>query len=138
MKRGVDGVLLAYVTRKATEIPEDAPDYGEPTFDDEMILRAPHTGNTYQQDNRLVWTMLQSVFHGGPGWNWVSSFARSANGHAAYVAVNQHYLGEAFQSRIRAAADKTLTEHSLMERPGHLCLRDIASNSTMSLPALNN
>jgi hypothetical protein len=57
-KRGVDGVFLAYVTRKATAIPDNALDYGEPTFDDKMILRASHTGNTYQQDNRRIWTML--------------------------------------------------------------------------------
>jgi hypothetical protein len=52
--------------------------------------------------------MLRSVFHGSPGWNWISSHARTTNGRAAYLAVKSHYLGKAFQSRIRAAADKIL------------------------------
>jgi hypothetical protein len=107
-KRGTDGVLLAYVTRKVVNIPDGAPEYGEPSFDAEMIQRACHTGNAFQQDNRLVWTMLRTVFHGGPGWNWILSFSRTSNGRAAYLAVKSHYLGEAFQSRIRSAADKIL------------------------------
>jgi hypothetical protein len=107
-KRGTDGALLAYVTRESVTIPAGAPDYGEPSFDAEMIQRARHSGNAFQQDNRLVRTMLRTVFHGGPGWNWISSFSRSNNGRAAYLAIKSHYLGEAFQSRIRAAADKVL------------------------------
>jgi hypothetical protein len=73
-----------------------------------MIMRARHEGTPYQQDNKLVWAMLRAVFHGGPGWNWISSFARTTDGRAAYLAVKLHYLGEAFQSRICAAADKVL------------------------------
>jgi hypothetical protein len=65
-KRGTDCVLLAYVTGVTVAIPEDAPDYRLPTFDDEMILRAPYTvGNLFQQDNRLVWETLRMAFHGG-------------------------------------------------------------------------
>jgi hypothetical protein len=121
------------VTRKKTAIPDAAPDYGEPTFDDEMILCASHTGNTYQQDNRFIWTMSQAVFHGGPGWNWVSSFARLANGRG--VAIRQHYLGEAFQSRICAAANKTL-DGTFFD--GHLRLKDTVKDSTMPLPTWKN
>jgi hypothetical protein len=54
-KRGTDGVLLAYVTRTTVAIPEDALEYGIPTFDKEMIQKALHTGNLFQQDNRLKW-----------------------------------------------------------------------------------
>ena len=107
-KRGTDGVPLSYVVRASVAIPAGAPEYGLPTFDTEMIMRARHEGTAYQQDNKLVWTMLRSVFHNGPGWNWISSFARTTNGRSAYIAVKSHYLGEAFQSRIRASADKIL------------------------------
>jgi hypothetical protein len=89
--------LLAYVTRDTLEIAAGAPNYGEPSFDAEMVQRARHTGNAFQQDNRLVWTMLRTVFHNDPGLNWISSFTRTANGRAAYTAVKAHYLGEAFQ-----------------------------------------
>jgi len=107
-KRGVDGVPLAYIVRDSVAIPAGSPDYGLPTFDAEMLARAPHTGTAFQQDNKMVWAMLRAVFHGGPGWNWISAFARPTNGRSAYIAVKSHYLVDAFQSRIRASADKVL------------------------------
>jgi hypothetical protein len=103
-KRGTDGVPLAYVVRTSVQIPAGAPNYGLPSFDDKMITRARHEGTIYQQDNKLVWAMLRAVFHGGPGWNWISSIARAANGRSAYLAVNavkSHYLGEAFRAVCR-------------------------------------
>jgi hypothetical protein len=93
-----------------------------------MIQRARHTGNAFQQDNRLVWTMLRTVFHGGPGWNWISSFSRTSNGRAAYLAVKSHYLGEAFQSRIRSAADKIFEGRFSTGRHARLLLKDIAKD----------
>jgi hypothetical protein len=56
------------------------------------------------------------------------SFARSADGRAVYVAFKQQYLGEAFQSRIHAAADKTLDGTFLMANQGHPHLKDIAKD----------
>jgi hypothetical protein len=109
--RGIDGAPLAYIVRPTVDAPNEATQqFGLPTFDGDLIARARHEGTAYQQDNKLVWTMLRSVFHGGPGWNWISSYARAMNGRAAYLAVKSHYLGEAFQSHIRAAADKILDD----------------------------
>ena len=46
--------------------------------------------------------------HGGPGWSWVSRFACTSNGRAAYIALKGHYFREAYTSRIRAQADQML------------------------------
>jgi hypothetical protein len=55
-----------------------------------------------------VWQVVRHVTHGGPGWSWVQGFQRITDGRAAYLALKSHYLGEAYSSRIRAAADNTI------------------------------
>ena len=109
-KRGVTGIPLAAYTRSDPNVaPENEdPTFGAPTILAEMIRRAPHTGPTYATDNLAVWDVVRHITHDGPGWGWVQPFARSRNGRAAYQALRTHYLGDAFQSRLRAKADQTL------------------------------
>ena len=117
-KRGMDGVPLAYVVRASAKILASSPSYGLPSFDAEMITTARHKVTVYQQDNKLVWAMLRAVFHGGPGWNWISSFARTTNGRLAYLAVKSHYLGEVFQSPSVRPQTRFLTAH-FFDRKAH-------------------
>ena len=60
------------------------------------------------QDNVSIWAVIRHVAHAGPGWSWVSCFACTSNGRAAYIALKGHYFGEAYTSHIRAQADQTL------------------------------
>jgi hypothetical protein len=96
---------LAYVTHDDPGLPVEDLGFGLPTFAEEMIARAPHTGAVYQCDNNTVWNVIRHVTHGGPAWNWVSAHKRSCDGRAAYLALKSHYLGETFTTRIRAIAD---------------------------------
>jgi len=107
-KRGSNDRPLAYVVRENSALPILDIGFGMPTYDDEMIQRAPHTGATYQQDNTLVWQVIRHMTHGGPAWNWVSTYARSMDGRSAYFAMRGHYQGESFQSRLKAQADAVL------------------------------
>jgi hypothetical protein len=104
-KLGDSGAPLAYVTRDDPGLPVEDPGFGLPTFAEEMIARAPHTGAVYQRNNNAVWNVIRHVTHGGPAWNWVSAHQRSCDGRAAYLALKSHYLGETFTTRIRAIAD---------------------------------
>lgn len=108
-KRGVTGIPLAYVTRETVALPLAAadPGFGLPDYDEEMIRRAPHDGPVYAQDNVTVWQVIRHVTHEGPGWNWVVPFAQ--DGRGAYLALHAHYMGDAFQERIRARADALLS-----------------------------
>lgn len=112
-KRGKDGVLLAYVVRMTVDLPEvtvgevDA-GYGIPSLDDEMIRRARHEGDSFNADNAVVWDVIRHITHGGPGWNWVSSYANAKNGRSAYMALKSHYLGSDFQKRVKSQADKIM------------------------------
>jgi hypothetical protein len=89
-------------------LPADDPGFGQPSYNEEMIMRAPHTGPEFQLDNRSVWDMIRHVTYGGPAWDWVSHFARTFDGRSSYLALKAHYLGETFQALIRAQADKKL------------------------------
>ena len=84
------------------------PGFGMPTFQEEMITRTRLTGADFQQDNDAVWQVLYRVLHEGPAWDWISSFAATRNGREAYKALRLHYFGDAYQGRMKAAADKVL------------------------------
>jgi hypothetical protein len=89
-------------------LPADDPEFGQPSYKEEMITRAPHTGPEFQLDNRAVWDMIRHVTHSVLAWDWVSRFAQTFDGRSAYLALKAHYLGETFQALIRAQADKKL------------------------------
>ena len=107
-------VPLAYVTREHEDPPErrnpPEPDggYGVPDRQSEMIRRAPHIGHAFEADKRKVWAMLKAVFFGTTTWGWIKHLARSQNAREAYSIIQSHYMGTAFQNRIKSAADKTL------------------------------
>ena len=112
-KRGTTGIPFAASMRPNIALlagmPED-PDhgFGDPSIQEEMIRRASHTGNIYTKDNHLVWMAIRHVTHEGPRWSWVQQHSRTQNGCAAYISLNTHYLGDAFQARLRAKADQML------------------------------
>jgi hypothetical protein len=87
---------------------DNDPGFGLPTYDMEMITRAPHTGPSYQIDNHAVWDVIRYMTHGGPAWDWVSSFAHEFDGRGAHQALKTHYLGPTFQAMIQAQADRKL------------------------------
>jgi hypothetical protein len=68
-KRAESRCPLSYVTRMtvALPLPADDPGFRLPTYDAEMIARAPHTGPVFQLDNHAVWDVIRYVTHGGPG-----------------------------------------------------------------------
>jgi hypothetical protein len=107
---GDSGAPMSYITRD-DEIPPDIdedPGFGAPTLIQELIRRTRHEGPDFEHDVVEVWNMIRHVTHGGPGWNWVSRYARTQNGREAYFAFKRHYLGESYTQRTVAYADKTL------------------------------
>ena len=68
-KRGEQGCPLAYVVRETAALPAVDPGFGLPTYDAEMIARAPHTGIHYPADNATVWTAIRQLTRDGPAWS---------------------------------------------------------------------
>jgi hypothetical protein len=118
-KRGTQGVPLAYIVRTESIPPPEAADlpFGIPTYNDDMIRRAPHYGIAYQSDNIMAWHVVRHLFHGGPGWSWIQDYQFTMDGHAAYMSVKTHYLGESFASRLRSNADAVLCDCFYDGRP---------------------
>jgi hypothetical protein len=109
-RRNIHGVPLSYLVRDQVEAPDIAVDqgYATPSFDEEMIRRAPHIGAIYTSDNKILWNVIRHITHNGPGWNWVSKYTRSSDGRKAYIDFKKHYMGESFTDEIKNAADLIL------------------------------
>jgi hypothetical protein len=112
--KGINGVPLLYDVRDLVALPtgigEDIdPGFGLPSYTQEMIRRAPHTGVYFREALKSVWNVIRHVTHGGPGWNWVQSFARAEDGRNAFLAMKRYYLGESYTRRIQLSAENTLS-----------------------------
>jgi hypothetical protein len=112
--KAINGVPLLYVVRDLVALPtgigEDVdPGFGQPSYTQEMIRRAPHTGVYFREAQKSVWNVIRHVTHGGPGWNWVQSFARTQDGRNAFLSMKRYYLGESYTRRIQLAAENTLS-----------------------------
>ena len=111
-KMGRANIPLAYIVRDDPNVvphgdPND-PGLFQPTIVDELIQRASHTGVNFTYDNSLVWSALRAE-HTKARHGHGSLHLRSSNGRDAYIAFKSHYLGQSFTSRIRTAAETTLT-----------------------------
>jgi hypothetical protein len=80
-----------------------------PSYHEEMICQAPHTGLAYESNNIVVWNMLRHVFHGGPRWSWIQAHAASMDSRGAYNSMKRHYLYMRLQT-------KYWMTHFMMER----------------------
>jgi hypothetical protein len=87
---------------------ETDPGVGLPTLQEELIRRTRHNGSHWEADNQTVWNIIRSLTHGGPGWNWVSTFHRKRDGREAYIALKKHYLGSSFVSKTMSDATTDL------------------------------
>ena len=112
--KGINGVPLLYVVRDHSGLPTGIGDdvdqgFGQPTYTQEMIRRAPHTGVYFREAQKSVWNIIRHVTHGGPGWNWVQSFATTQDGRNAFLSMKRYYLGESYTRRIKLSAENTLS-----------------------------
>jgi hypothetical protein len=111
--RGINGVPLLYVVRDQVALPTNIgddldPGFGLPNYSQEMIRRAPHNGVYFREAQKSVWNVIRHVTHGGPGWNWVQSFASTQDGRNAFLTMKRYYLGESYTRRIKISADNVL------------------------------
>jgi hypothetical protein len=109
-KRGMSGLPLAYVVREKVELPVDDPGFGLPNPTIEMVERGSHTQPAFDSDSIEVFDVIRHMTHGGLAWSWVSAYDRNKDGRNAYIALKNHYLGESYQARIKAAADAVLSK----------------------------
>jgi hypothetical protein len=112
--KGLNGVPLLYVVRDLAALPTgNGTDIDEgsglQSHTQEMIRRCPHTGVYFCEAQKVVWSIIQHVTHGGTVCNWVQSFSHAQDGQNAFLTVKRYYLGELYTRRIQITADTSLS-----------------------------
>ena len=99
---GVDKVSLAYVIREdVAPAPLEPLENGRITSQsysslmEELIMRTPHTGVSYGEDNAKVFSILQDMVAGTPYETSLKAHQRLRDGRGAYMALCKHNLGSA-------------------------------------------
>jgi hypothetical protein len=68
----------------------------------------PHTHTAYRENNIAIWDIICTSIHATEAFSWIKRCARRQDGHAAYIALTSHYLGDAKNEALRNAADKKI------------------------------
>ena len=137
---GGTGIPLAYVVCRTHTVPPaagDPPDKYK-TLQDEMIARAAHlhhlpgaaagviaNHSTFVIDNRSVWKILANICRDHASWTWIKPHQRSKDGHGAYWALWDHYLGPNNVNNMANAAEhwlQTLSYTGEQQRWNFECL----------------
>ena len=108
---GAAGFPILYVIREA-HVPVNPPDtvWNDPIpdFNTDLQLRGQHGGSDYISDNRKVWSFLRSITFGTTAWPTIANFATSRNGHGAYHALQNQYLGPDVRRLLMQRAEQFL------------------------------
>ena len=109
---GVDKVSLAYVIRdEVMPSPLEPLENGKITsrsyssLMEELIMRTPHTGITYSEDNAKVFSILQDMVTGTPYETSLKAHQRARDGRGAYLALCKHNLGSAKWDKVIEEAE---------------------------------
>ncbi len=90
--KGKYSIPLAYVIRES-EIPDPNQEYQSEHH--RLIAVTPLAGIEFEEDNGRVFDLLKSWTIIGPSWTWMHSFNTIRNGLQAWLALINHFEGEA-------------------------------------------
>jgi hypothetical protein len=93
---------LIYVLRDNVDVPTEADDpldpnchYGQSgSMIEELILRLPHSGPIFKDDNKTVFLMISKAVAGTTVESTIKSFSRSKDGRGAYKALVANHAGD--------------------------------------------
>ena len=93
---GVNKCPLAYVAISQVAVKPHAmdPAIDYENVDQEITSRAPHDQYVYGAYNKTLWHILHDALKYHPSYTSISSFARTQNGRATYLALTLHHLRE--------------------------------------------
>ena len=101
---------LAYVARSQVafkaHVMDPATDYEN--VDQEMTSLAPHDQYVYGADNKTLWNILHDALKDHTSYTSISSFARTQNGRASYLALALHHLGKSRNHTVLEEAEDNL------------------------------
>lgn len=99
---GIRKIPLAYLIREEVEVPHVAPDllpnkpYSEAhgSVVNELIARATHTHDLFNEDNGQLFTLIEEAVRGTQYAASISPFKRRRNGREAWMALMSQYVGK--------------------------------------------
>jgi hypothetical protein len=96
--KGKHDIPLAYVIRE-NEIPQVNHVYQSEHH--HLIEVTPLVGAEFEEDNGRVFDLLKSWTVNGPAWTWMRSQNAIRNGRQAWLAIVNHFEGEAQRDRVK-------------------------------------
>ncbi len=99
--KGSHNIPLAYVVR------DNAVPQVNQVFQSDhhrMIAITPLAGPEYEEDNGKVFDLLKSWTINGPAWTWMRAYNSIRNGRQAWLALVNHFEGDAQRDRVKDAA----------------------------------
>jgi hypothetical protein len=91
---GETGVHLAYVVCENVEIPPGTyPSEGYITFADDMIARAPHGSQAYENDSMEVSSYMVNITRAHDCWTYVKPAQCTKDGRRAFLLLWDHFIG---------------------------------------------
>ena len=104
---GINGIPLSYVVRDETTVQPHASDpstnYGTTKL--ELVHRCPHGTIEYEEDNKIVWGILQRSLSTHISYSSIRRHSRLENGRQAYLDLQQHFCGRLRQENILAKVE---------------------------------
>lgn len=101
------GLPLIYVITENNL--NEHPDFGSPSFDEDLKHRGRHNGKFWSADNRAVFVFLEHVTFGTNAWTCIMRFKRSTDGKEAWKALIGTYRGASARQADRIRGENTLT-----------------------------
>jgi hypothetical protein len=107
----VTGATLDYIVRPDIEVRPEAEDpvEGYETVDQEMTVKAPHTGRSFVNDRRKVWDIMSNICGNHSCFVYIKPSLRTRNGRDAYMLLFDHFLGPNNVGNMGSAAETKLT-----------------------------
>jgi hypothetical protein len=91
---GETGAPLAYVFHENIEIPPGTdPSEGYITVAEEIIARATHGNQAYENDSMEVWSYMANITRSRECWNYVKPSQRTKYGRRDFLLLWDHFLG---------------------------------------------
>jgi hypothetical protein len=102
MTLGMDHVPFSYVIHPNAALGDPLAAYANKHA--RLITITPHAGLEYETDNGRVFDYLKSWTLNGPAWTWIQAFNTNRGGRAAWLALLEHYEGDALRDHVKDAA----------------------------------
>ena len=108
---GLTKIPLAYVIRDDESVPDAAehPSANYTSHQHEMIRRAPHNTDRFQEDRKLVFVILREICENDAAFVYRKPAIEPRNGRLAYQLLYNHYLGQSAVEQLITKAEARLS-----------------------------